>query len=87
MAGHNHGTALIFARTETDVWQDFIFPKASAILFLRRRLTFFHADGTKPDATAGAPSALIAYGPADAEALHVANLRGALRGYIVSLNR
>lgn len=59
---HGNGIALIFARTETDNWHRYIWGKASAVLFLRGRLTFCHHDGTPADFNSGAPSALIAYG-------------------------
>lgn len=66
MAMHNHGTALIFARTETADWHDWIWPKAAAILFIRGRLYFHHVDGSRAKANSGAPSALVAYGQYDA---------------------
>jgi hypothetical protein len=65
LAHHGHGTALIFARTETAAWHDYVWPHASGILFLRGRLNFHFVDGRRADANAGAPSALIAYGHDD----------------------
>lgn len=56
------GVALIFARLETRLWQDFIFPTAAGFVFPRRRINFARPDGTTPKNTAGAPSALIAWG-------------------------
>ena len=55
------GIALVFARTDTALWQDFIFPHATSILFIRGRLRFHRQDGGVVT-TATAPSALIAYG-------------------------
>jgi hypothetical protein len=69
LATHGRGTALIFARTETEAWHQHVWPKAEAILFLRGRLHFFRPDGTRAPVNAGAPSALIAYGQDDAEIL------------------
>ena len=69
LAYHRHGTALIFARTETNTWHDWVWPFASGILFVRGRLTFHHVDGRRSGYNAGAPSTLIAYGRADAERL------------------
>ena len=41
MAVHDRGgILLIFARTDTSAWQDWIFPYAYSILFLRGRLRF-----------------------------------------------
>ena len=37
---------------------------------------FHHADGTRAKANSGAPSVLVAYGQADADALAVADLPG-----------
>lgn len=77
MAEHDWGTVLIFARTETDYWHEWIWPKASAILFIRNRLNFYLPDGTRAKGNAGGPSALIAYGTADALILRTAGIVGA----------
>lgn len=66
MATHNHGTALIFARTDTEVFHRDVFPVAHAMLFLQGRITFHDAAGTPCIYNAGGPSVLIAYGLADA---------------------
>ena len=62
MAGHGNGIALIFARTETAMFFESVWHKASAILFLRRRIVFCHVNGTPATGNAGAPSCLVAYG-------------------------
>jgi len=62
MAEHGNGIALLFARTETKAWHEHIWPKASSVLFLKGRLTFYHVDGTPGASNSGAPSALIGYG-------------------------
>lgn len=62
LADHGDGIALIFARTETEMFFQQVWAKAHAVLFLRGRLYFHHADGTKARANAGAPNALVAYG-------------------------
>ncbi|OIH81926.1 hypothetical protein BLJ79_21435 [Arthrobacter sp. UCD-GKA] len=76
MAAHGRGTALVFARTETRTWHNHIWPNASAILFLAGRVTFLDAEGVAAKANSGAPSVLIAYGAADAEALECAGIAG-----------
>ena len=76
MAGHRHGIALIFARTETAAFHDYIWPAASAALFLRGRLFFHRPDGSQAAHNAGAPSVLIAYGQDDAEILRRCDLPG-----------
>ena len=83
------GVALVFARTDTKLWQDFIFPNAYSVLFLRRRVRFCRQDGT-PGETATAPSALISFSAEDADVLAraVDPLRpDALSGFVVSLRR
>ena len=62
LAEHGDGIALIFARTETEMFFDHVWSRAHALLFLRGRLTFHHVDGRKAVANGGAPSVLIAYG-------------------------
>lgn len=62
LAEHGHGIALVFARTETAWFFEHIWSKASALLFLRGRLTFHHSDGRPGNYTGGAPSVLVAYG-------------------------
>ncbi len=64
MALHNNGIALVFARTETQAFFRFVWPKASRLLFIRKRLTFAYPDGSLPrhGANSGGPSVLIAYG-------------------------
>lgn len=77
MAGHGHGIALTFARTETDLFHETVWQKAAAVLFLRGRLFFHHVDGRMAANNAGAPSVLAAYGSADAESLRSSGLSGA----------
>lgn len=62
LARHGNGVALIFARTETAMFHEHVWPRASALLFLRGRLSFFNVDGTPGKGSAGAPSVLVAYG-------------------------
>lgn len=81
MVAHNHGTALIFARTETRLWFRHVWPHASALLFVRGRIHFHYANGRRAAANSGAPSVLVAYGDDDA-----AQLRGAEHlGRVVTL--
>lgn len=76
LADYGRGTSLLFARTETDAWFDSIWDRATALLFLRGRLTFCHVNGKPADYNAGGPSVLIAYGEDDAARLKVCGLRG-----------
>lgn len=78
LADHGTGTAFLFARTETRMWHAHIWPKASALLFLKGRVTFYTPDGRPGRGAAGAPSVLIAYGDYDAAKLATAHIDGAL---------
>lgn len=73
---HGNGIALIFARTETETWFNWVWPKASGILFLKGRLYFHHVSGLRAKANSGAPSALIAYGRENAEAIIGSKIAG-----------
>lgn len=75
MADHNHGTALLFARTETQMFQRQVFGYATAALFLEGRVSFLREDGAQ-SGVAAAPSLLLAYGEGDALALRTANIKG-----------
>ena len=77
MAEHGRGTALIFARTETDVFFEAGWARATAMLFLRGRLIFHRPDGARAGGNGGAPSVLIAYGQEDAARLRACGLPGA----------
>ena len=75
-AEHGNSMTLIFARTETRMFFDEVWDKASAILFLKGRLKFYNTEGIQAKASAGAPSVLIAYGDNNAEILRDCNLEG-----------
>ncbi len=76
MAAHNHGTALIFARTETQPFFRHVWEACTALLFLEGRLHFHYPDGTRAKANGGAPSVLCAYGREDADRLAGSGLAG-----------
>lgn len=76
MASHNNGIALIFARTDTRMFHDYVF-NADAILFIKGRLSFYDVKGIK-GGTAGAPSCLVAYGAKAVERLKNCGIKGKL---------
>lgn len=78
MARHANGIALTFARTETDIWQRWIWPFADSVLFISGRLYFHFPDGSRAKGSAGGPSALIAYSSTDTEALCESGIAGVL---------
>jgi hypothetical protein len=77
LAEHANGIALIFARTETEAFFSQVWKRATGLLFIRGRLTFYRADGTKAKANGGAPSVLIAYGAENARRLEYSGINGA----------
>lgn len=76
LAAHGAGIALIFARTETEMFFSEVWRKASALLFIEGRLYFHHVDGTRAKSNAGAPSVLIAYGNNAADSLMNCSISG-----------
>lgn len=77
MAKHGNGILLIFARTGNKVWQEIVFPKATAVLFLRKRVRFIDADGQQGGG-AGCDSALVAFGWENVAALERCGIEGSL---------
>ena len=75
MTKHNKGTALIFSRTDTELFHTEVFGKASAVKFLKGRIKFLRPDGTEAG-TPGCGSVLIAYGEEDANILECNELEG-----------
>jgi hypothetical protein len=74
---HGNGIALIFARTETKVWHEHIWYDADAVFFFKGRIKFYTIEG-KQSGAAGAPSALVAYGEENVEAIANSKLKGVL---------
>ena len=75
LKNHGNGIALIFARTETRNWFNNIWYNANAVLFIKGRLKFYDINGNI-SGTAGAPSALIAYGNYNALILKNSKIKG-----------
>lgn len=64
--GKHFGTALIFARTDTDMFHRWVWASADAVLFIRGRLKFYDVRGKIAKDNAGGPSCIVAYGADDA---------------------
>lgn len=91
LANHGNGIALVFARTDTKWFHDYI-PLADAVCFLKGRIAFvpgkslagtdysaLYADGQwEPKGGCGAASLLVAFGEHNADALYKSNLGLAL---------
>lgn len=78
MALHNNGIALAFARTDTVMFQHWVFKHAAAVMFLAKRPHFYRPDGTRAAGNSGGPICLIAYGEANVCALRASGLVGAI---------
>ena len=76
LSEHQNGIALIFARTETRMFFEYVWSKAVGILFIEGRLYFHHVDGSRAKANAGAPSCLIAYDNENAIKLRDSKIKG-----------
>lgn len=68
--------ALIFARTETELFFRYVWPFAKSILFIQGRLYFHYVDGSRAKANSGAPSVLIAYGSEAEKRLSECSIKG-----------
>lgn len=77
LAQHGDGIALIFARTETGSFFPWVWEYAHALLFIKGRVRFWTKEGHE-GGPAGAPSVLIAYGKANADALGKCGIDGKL---------
>ena len=76
-ADHGNAIALIYARTETAMFFESVWARASALLFLKGRLHFHLPNGSRCKANSGGPSVLIAYGISNAAILRTCGIRGA----------
>jgi DNA N-6-adenine-methyltransferase Dam len=76
LAAHRNGIALLFARTETHMFFNHVWPHCDAVLFIDGRLHFHHIDGTRAKSNSGAPSVLIAYGSENAKILQRSGIKG-----------
>ncbi|UPG88290.1 phage N-6-adenine-methyltransferase [Luteibacter aegosomaticola] len=88
LADHGNGLLLVFARTDTRAFHDSVFahPSTSAVFFFRGRLKFANAAGEEVG-TAGAPSALVAYGTKAVGVIRRAIGRGEMDGYLLEMTR
>lgn len=77
-AEHGNAIALIFNRTETAMFFDYVWNAADAVFFIEGRLTFYHVNGASANSPAGSGSVLIAYGKNNVESLRNAGIRGKL---------
>ena len=77
-ADHGNAIALIFARTETEMFFNHVWQRADAVLFIKGRLYFHHVNGDRAKGNGGAPSVLVAYGQQNVMALFECQIPGKL---------
>lgn len=75
MAEHGNGIALLLNRCDNVMFHDIIFPTATAMKFLRKRIKFYRADGTQGNSP-GCGSVLIAWGEENADIIRNCTLKG-----------
>ena len=77
MAEHDGGgIALVFVRTDTKWFFNYVWPYATAMLFMKKRVQFYKDDGSPSKDNASAPSVLVAYSKMDAEILKNSGIEG-----------
>lgn len=82
LSEHKNGLALIFARTETLGFHQFIWDRAHTVFFFKGRLCFHYITGER-GGTANAPSCLISYSAADTRILRKAVQDGRITGKLL----
>lgn len=78
LADHGDGIALIFARTETEMFQKWVWESANALLFIYGRLYFYDVLGNRANNNSGGPSVLVGYGQRGVKKLKNSNINGKL---------
>ena len=73
---HGDGCALVFNRSDTEWFQNYVLPSATSILYKRGRIHFHYLDGTRARFNSGAPSVIIAYGDQNADAIEDSGIKG-----------
>jgi len=83
-AKHGNGITLIFARTETAAFQEFVLkhPNTTGLFLISGRLKFCRING-KEAGSAGAPSVLVAYGKEARRRIERAAALGLIHGALV----
>lgn len=79
MAEHDNGIAIVNARTDTGWFAKYVWPAASALLFLYQRVRFIPANGELGRNHSGHATVLIAYGAKAVDRLEDCGLNGAFQ--------
>ncbi len=84
LAHHGNGIALVFARTETEMFHKYVWNSADAVFFFRGRLYFYNTLGEKAKYNAGGPSVLVAYGQNNVDIMESSSIGS---GYLIKLRK
>lgn len=76
MTNYRNGIACLFARTDTDAFQKYIFPYAESLFFIDKRVKFCHVTGEQAKINSGAPTVLVSYSEFDSEKIEESGLKG-----------
>jgi hypothetical protein len=74
LSAHGNGVALVFARTDTEMFFRHVWPRAHAVMFIKHRIKYHTPNGKVSKEKAGLPSMLIAYGSVNAVRLRASRL-------------
>jgi hypothetical protein len=74
-SAHGNCIALIFNRSDTKLFHEYVFPNAHAILYLKGRIKFHQVNGRQAD-SCSAPSVLVAFNEYNASVLENCKLDG-----------
>ncbi len=86
LSEYNWGMAFVFARPDTNWFQQYVFKKACAIYFLAGRVNFYLPTGIQAKNSGGCGSCLIAYGLTEMnDRLRKIDKAKLLKGYLVEL--
>lgn len=75
-AEHKNVSALIFARTETEMFFKYVWDYVDSVLFIKGRLYFYNIKGERAKSNSGAPSILLSYNKKNTKYLKRSNIPG-----------
>jgi hypothetical protein len=85
MSRHMNGIVLIFARTETKMYHQYVWPFVNSVFFFEGRIKFLDEKGNPSTGSAGAPSCLLSYDLPGVCVNHDAIKQSKLKGKFISL--
>lgn len=86
LADHGNGIALIYARTDTNWFQDHVLARAHGLYFIRQRVKFVSGATGKASGKSSAPCVLVAYGNRCSGRLATLSLEGIAGTYVYLRN-